>query len=252
MTKQSGLGAAFYIDGVDLSGDIGSLSRINTARGVLPVTGINKSAFERLHAHRDGGMEFMSYFNDAAGAAHPTLKTRPTTDRIVTYLHRTTLGTPAAACIGKQVNYDPSRGEDGSLTYAITVESNGFGLEWGSTLTAADDTHTGAGSGTGVDFEAASSFGLQAYLHVLAFTGTDATVKLQESSDNGSGDAFADVTGGAFTQITTAPQAQRIQTTRALAVERYLRYTVTTSGGFSSLTLVVVVKKNTVLTEFGP
>lgn len=248
MSKQSGLSAAFYFAGYDLSGDIGSLGRINNARGVTEVTGIDKSAMERLHLHRDGGMEFTAWFNKAAGQAHPVLSAISSSDRIASYLHRTTLGASAAACVAKQLDYAPNRGTDGSLSVGITVESNGYGLEWGNTLTAGKRTDTGAANGTGVDFEQANSHGLQAYLHVFSFTGTDATVKLQQSSDNGAGDAFADVTGGGFTQITTGPQAQRIQTARGQAVERYLRAVTTTTGGFSSLVFAVIVKVNTVET----
>jgi hypothetical protein len=247
MTKQSGLGAAFYIDGVDLSGDIGSLSRINSARGVLPVTGINASAFERVHAHRDGGMEFSAWMNDAAGAAHPTLKTRPTVDRIATYCHRETLGASAAACVCKQINYDPSRPQDGSLTWSVAVESNAYGLEWGNLLTAGKRTDTGAANGTAIDTVASVSHGLQAYLHVFAFTGTDATIKIQDSADN---NTFADVPAAAFTAVTAAPDWERVQTGRTEQVDRYVRVVTTTSGGFSSLQFAVIVVKNTVATNF--
>lgn len=41
--------------------------------------------------------------------------------------------------------------------------------------------------------------------------GTTSDCKVQESSDNGSGDAFADVTGATFAQITTAG-GQKIET----------------------------------------
>ncbi|MDQ7910259.1 hypothetical protein RB614_37775 [Phytohabitans sp. ZYX-F-186] len=84
-------------------------------------------------------------------------------------------------------------------------------------------------------------FGLQAYLQVVAFTGTDATVKLQHSRDNTN---WSDVTGGGFTAITAAPGAQRIETSRTLVVERYLRVVTTTSAGFTHLQFVVAAVKN--------
>jgi hypothetical protein len=251
MGKQTGLGAGFWLDGYDLSGDIGSLSRINSARNVNEVTGIDVSAFERVHSHRDGGMEFNAWMNKASGQAMPVLKTVPSTDRIASYLHRkSTIGAPAAACVGKQISYDPTRDTDASLSWTVTVESNGYGVEWGQLLTAGKRTDTSATNGAAVDMEgAATSFGLQAYLHVFSFTGTDATVKLQ-MDDNSGFTSATDVTGGAFTQITSGPQAQRIQTGRALAVERYLRVVTTTSGGFSNLVFGVIVVRNTVSTNF--
>lgn len=248
MGKASGLGAGFYIDGYDLSGDVGSLNRINNARNVLECTGIDKSAMERLHGLRDGGMEFNTWMEKTAGHQFQVLKTRPTTDRIATYCHRQVIGASAAACIAKQLDFAPSRGNDGSLTFTTTVESNGFGLEWGSLLTAGKRTDTGATNGAAVDFEAAANFGLQAYLHVFSFSGTDVTVKLQ-MDDNSNFTSATDVVGGGFTAITSGPQAQRIQTARNYATERYLRAVTTTSGGFTSLVFAVIVKKNTVLTE---
>lgn len=95
-----------------------------------------------------------------------------------------------------------------------------------------------------------TEFGLQAYLQVLAFTGTDVTVKLQHSWDNGVLDAYTDVTGGGFTQITsTTPQAQRIATGN-LIVRRYTRVVTVTTGGFTNLQFAVMVNRNAVAVNF--
>jgi hypothetical protein len=239
------MGDNFYIGGYDVSGDTSTLSRIGGGPAPWDVTGINSSAFERIGLLRDGAMEWVSFFNDAALAAHPALSSLPTTDRIATYFRGTTLGNSAASEVCKQVNYDPNRGADGSLTIGVQALSNGYGLEWGVQLTAGKRTDTGATSGTGVDLSTGSlSFGAQFYLQVFSFAGTDVTVKIQESSDNGAGDAWADVTGGGFTAITSAPGAQRIATATNLTVERYLRVTTTTSGGFTSLVFAVQAVRN--------
>jgi hypothetical protein len=248
MGKATGLGAGFYLDGVDLSGDIGSLGRFNNARGLTDLTGIDVEAPERAHTHRDGGMEFQSWFNAAAGQSHPTLAD-PTThgDRIATYLHRRTLGAPACFCVAKQADYGISRPDDASLTGSVAVESNGFGMEWGVLLTPGKETDSGAANGTGVDLAATTNFGLQAVLHVFSFTGTDATIAIQDSTDNVS---FAAIPAASFTAVTTAPGRQRIQTARTEQVDRYLRAVTTTSGGFTNLVFAVIVRKNTILTNF--
>lgn len=244
MAKQSGLGDMLLVDGYDLSGDIGAISRIGGGPAALPITGINKSAFERVGGVRDAGIEYQAWFNDAAGQAHPVLSTLTTSDRQIVYGRGTSLGSPGGCLVCKQVGYDPTRGTDGSLPITAAGPANGYGLEWGRQLTAGLRTDTGATAGTGVDFAASSAFGLQAYLQVTAFSGTDVTITIEESSDNGSGDAFAAVTGGAFTAVTSAPITQRIATATGLAVERYLRVTTSTSGGFSSVTFCVVVVRN--------
>lgn len=248
MTKTAGMGDYLYLSGYDLSGDTGSLSRIAGGPRPLIVTGINVGGMERLGGKRDGGIDFMSYFNPALAKAHVRLSTLPTTDVLATYLRGTTIGNPAAALVAKQVNYDPTRGEDGSLTMNVQLLANGYGLEWGDQLTAGARTDTGATAGTAVDFTAGSNFGLQAYLQVTAFSGTDVTIKIQESSDN-AGDAYADVVGGGFTAV-TGITSQRIATATNLAVERFLKVTTTTVGGFTSVTFVVVVVRNALAPAF--
>ena len=243
MTKQSGLGDNFYVAGYNVSGDIQSLGRIGGGPSPIDVTSIDKSAFERLGGLRDGSMEFVSFFDDASGASHDVLSDLPRTDVICTYFRGTTLGNPAASCVSKQIGYDLSRDEEGNLTFAVEAQANGYGIEWGRSLTAGVRTDTEATAGTALDGGAGTSFGLQAYLHVFSFTGTDVTIKLQESSDNGA-DTYADVTGGGFTEVTAGPTSERIATAVDLAVERYLKVTTVTTGGFSDLDFAVMVVRN--------
>lgn len=235
MAKETGLGANFYLDGYDLSGDTSSLENISKALNPIALTGIDKLAFERKSGQLTGRIAWTSFWNPTG--AHPPLKLLPRTDRIPSYWHRPTLGAPVASMVAKQTNYDGSRTAEGGFMLKVDTLSNAFWLDWGLGLTVGKRTDTVATNGTGVDFTTSSAFGLQAYLQVFAFTGTSATIKLQESSDNGAGDAFADVTGGAFTLVTSAPQSQKIQTARALTIERYLR--VVTTGTFSNLVFAV-------------
>lgn len=240
MAKSTGLGAGFLLDGADVSGDIGSLSSIASPRTVLDLTDITQSAPERALAYRDGTMNFTSWFNPAR--AHLAMSTLPRTDVQATYLHRRAeQGTMAACMVAKQVTYDGNRQQDGSLAFSVATVANGYGLEWCQALSVGVQTFAGATNGTSLDGGAATAFGLQAYLHLVAFIGTNITFAVQSSSDNGAGDAFAAVTGGTFAVMTTVG-AQRIQTARALSIERYLR--VSATGTFSSATFLVAVARN--------
>lgn len=247
MAKSSGLGAAFYVDGVDLSGDTNQLGDISKSIGLEEMTGIDKYAIERLGTLLDGNLKWTAYFNPTG--AHPVLANIPRTDRIASYWHKNNvLGTPCASMVVKQSDYAPSRDNSGKLTIDVEASANAWGLDWGLSLTTGKRTDAAATNGTGVDFQgtgqwdATKAFGLQAYLHVFAFTGTNATVKLQSSSDNGVGDAWADVVGGGFSVVSSAPQSQRIGTARNLAVERYLR--VVTTGTFTNLVFAVSATVN--------
>lgn len=247
MTKQNGLGSALLVGGYDLSGDISALDNINGGPAALDVTAINKYAHERIGGLRDGKLAATSFFNPATAQAHPVFSALPTTDVQVGFMVGTVLGNEAVCEIAKQVGYDPTRGADGSLTAKVETVSNGYGIEWGRQLTAGIRTDTSATNGTGVDFTASTAFGCQAYLQVTAFSGTDVTVKLQDSADNAS---WADLASAAFTATTAARTTQRLQTGRTDTTRRYLRAVTTTSGGFTSVSFSVVVVKNKTAVAF--
>lgn len=243
MAKSSGLGDNLYVGGYNLSGDIGSISKVGGGNKPIEVTGIDKYAFERLGGQRDGGLSWSAFFNTAPGQEHAVFSPLPTTDVVVTYCRGTTLGDPAACTVAKQLNYDGNRASSGEYTFAVDAESNAFGLGWGRQLTAGLRTDTAATAGASIDTGGSLSFGAQAYLQVMAFTGTDVTVKIQDSADNVT---FADVAGLAFTGITAAPTAQRIAIANTATVRQYLRATTVTTGGFTSCVFSVVVVKNEV------
>lgn len=249
MTKQSGLGDQLLISGYDLGEDIGSVGNIAGGNSPLNFTPITKSAFVRQGGQRDGTIEYTAFFNPSTGRSHDRLSALPTGDQLVTYLRGTGLGSPGACLNSKQIGYNGSRGDDGSFTFAVTAQANGYGLEWGEQLTDGVRADSAATNGTGVDFGTGSTtFGAQFYLHVTAFTGTTATVKVQESSDNGAVDPWTDVTGGSFTAVAAGPTWERLETARGQTVERYLR--VATSGTFSALSLLVVAVRNPVEVTF--
>ncbi|MCZ4602915.1 hypothetical protein O3S80_03840 [Streptomyces sp. Lzd4kr] len=462
MSVSSGLGQNFYYGGYDLSGDTGSADDIGGGLvGTQDTTPINKLAFRRVGLLRDGRISWMSFFNKATGAAHERLSALPTADQHLMWATSTTLGAPAACLIGKQINYDPTRAQDGTLTIAVNAQGNAYGLEWGDLLTAGQRTDTSATDGTAAEFgydgedflflsgsngdyastpdaaslditgdldirarvalddwtpaaestliakytatgnqrsyalavtsggnlilrwsedgtvektetssaavsasngattwvratldvdngasDAAVNFytsddgvtwtalgaeqlvgattsifastavlevgsqtggtvnvtagkffrgevlsgiggtsvaapiasassdgvtdatpltwtvqgnayisshtvhGLQAYLQVFSFAGTDVTVTLEHSHDNGSTDSFAAITGGAFTQVTSGPTAERIAVAAGTEIKRYVRAVTSTTGGFTSLVFAVAVNVNLTATTF--
>lgn len=229
--------------GYDLSGDVGAVTAINMPSTLLDVTGIDKSAVERLHGLKDGDITFNSFFNDAVLQEHVALKGLLRTDRIVMYFRGAALGGQTANLIGKQVNYDWVRAADGSLISTTQALANGFGLEWGLSLTAGKRTDTVATApASGVDFtDVSTAFGMAAYLEVFSFTGTSATMTIQDSADNA---AFANITGLSAFTAATGITAERIETdllTRT--IRRYLK--VNTTGTFTECTFAVTVIRYT-------
>lgn len=243
MAKESGLGNQLYLDGYDLSGDTNSISKLSKSIQTLGFTGIDKSAWERKAGLLDAGIDWKSYWNPAN--SHLALDDiTAKADRVVSFFHRSTLAVPACSIVAKQFDYKHTRGNDGSFLADVNTLANGFWLDWGLSLTAGKRTDTGAANGSSVDFNDwgfGASFGLQAYLQVFSFTGTSVTIKLQDDDNSGMASP-TDVTGGGFTTVTSAPQSQRIATSRTLTPQRYLR--VVTSGTFSECTFAVMVTVN--------
>ena len=243
MSKQSGLGDSFIVGGYDLSGTVNSVDQISGGPALLDVTVVRDSAHERIGGLRDGSMAFTS-FADITAPPTPAfvdgIHLLPVTDTIGMYLHGQALGNAAAAINAKQIDYDPTRGTDGSLTIKCQLQANGYGLEWGEQLTAGLRTDTTATAGTVVDDGAGTTFGAQAYLQVTALTGTDVTVKVQHCTT--SGGSYTDLI--TFAQTTAANTVQRVAVSNATTVNEFLKVTTVTSGGFTSATFAVVFVRN--------
>lgn len=221
-----------------------SLESVHGGPAALDFTTINKSAYVRQGGLRDGGIDFTTFMNPDSGAEHAALSTLPTTDVIATYFRGTTAGNPAASCNGKQVNYDWTRGSDGALTGAVSVQADGYGLEWGIQLTAGLRTDTAATVGSAFDTTSGGSNGAQAYLQVTDFSGTDCTVSITNCAT--SGGSYTSLI--AFDQTTAANTTQR--KTAAGTVLEFLKVKTVTSGGFTSITFAVMIVINQVAVTF--
>ncbi len=243
MAKQTGLGDQLFVDGYDIAGDIQQIGGLSTPIAALEMTGINKEANEREYGLADGQAEFTSFFNDAAGAAHVALKSLPRTDGHVMYLRGAGIGNAAISVIGKRIDYAATRGDDGSLTFGVTAQGSGTVVEWAQQVTAGRVSNASGASSASLDLGTGTkSFGFQAYLQAFSLGSGSAAVKLQTSSDNGAGDAWADLTNGAFANVTGRGTQRIVSASPTLAVERYVR--VVTSGTFSNLSFCVTINRN--------
>jgi hypothetical protein len=205
MAKTTGLGDNLYLDGYDVSGDIGSIQSISNKRALLDVTGLDKDAHERLPGLGDAEISFTSFYNPSDGTdpddlvvgAHEILK-NILNGRHVLYFRGTVLGGAVAAMIGAQASYKLDRSAQGALTGEVQVMNAGGKLvEWGRSLTAGKHTSVAPENLPGVldqDYPNGSVGKLSAYLQVMSIVGAagnDITVKLQHS-DYGSAIAVDD------------------------------------------------------------
>ena len=244
-SKTGGLGDNFYVGGYDVSGDVNSVDTISGGPAVLDFTTVDKSAVVRQGGLRSGEIDFTTFI-ESGGTASTTEKglfSLPTSSTVVSYFRGTAVGNPAASLYGKQVNFDPARGTDGSLTAKVQSLSDGYGLEWGKQLTAGLRTDTAGTVGTSVNNGGATTYGGQAYLHVTSFSGTAATVTVEHSTDNSSYSTLL-----TFSTITAAPFSQRVATSAGTTVDQYVR--ATTAGTISSMTFAVEFVRNTTAVSF--
>jgi len=192
-------------------------------RGQLEVTGIDKSAMERINTLRDGSLSFASFWNTTASTGNvAVLQASPRTDVICSAFIGSTLGYPAASILGKQVNFPVTRAQDGSLAATTEVKANGYGmgLEWGEMLTTGKQSFaTGTVDGSSIDGLAATAFGASAYLHVFSVASGTAVFAVQDSANNTD---WLDVSGLVFTGATGAT-SQRLQTSATATIRRYIR-----------------------------
>lgn len=120
MAKETGLGwTTFSVDNSSgsaqaIKNDVNSLS-FATPRGVIDVTGIDKSAFERLLGLADFSVNPQGTFNDASNQTHDVFKTVPSTSVNRTVTITVSGNTLANECIF--TDYSLNRAQDGSLTW---------------------------------------------------------------------------------------------------------------------------------------
>lgn len=120
MAKETGLGwSALSVDDSagtarDIRNDITNF-QFATPRGVQDVTGVDKSAFERLLLLADYTTTINGVFNDAANASHAVLKTVPSTS-----VARTTTLTVSGQTLAGELlytDYALTRAQSGELTF---------------------------------------------------------------------------------------------------------------------------------------
>lgn len=120
MAKEGGFPFAVAVDDAaaapqTISNDITSLT-YGTPRGVQDVTGVDKSAIERLLLLADMTITLNGVFNDAANMSHIVFRTVPSTS-----VQRTTTLTISGQVLAAEMlysDYSMARGTDGSMTWS--------------------------------------------------------------------------------------------------------------------------------------
>lgn len=126
MAKISGITTAATIAGNVISNDITSIT-VDTPYGVQDITGLDKSAIERLLLRADATGTITGVFNVASSMSHATLKTPGSKTFVIAFASAAATATFTAVT----TNYAVSMGADGSLTWSVNYQlSSGTALAW--------------------------------------------------------------------------------------------------------------------------
>jgi len=243
MAKSAGLAQDFFVAGHQLGGDVSNINEASSPRNLIEVPVLNKSGMDRINGQSNGVLDFNSWFDDGAELAHAALKPLPTTDAVMLWTFGSTIGDVAASLDAKQLNYDFTRGTDGSLAATVRGEAaNGYPLEWMNLLTAGKVTHGSAGNGTSRDDASATTQGIRANVQIVDIDSGTPTIVIQDSANDSS---FSTILSFTAVAATNEPAGERKH--GGGTVRRYLR--VATTGTFSNCDFVVAYVRGTTLDD---
>ena len=125
MAKQTGLGDYVAVDDSggtvrDISNDIGDYG-VNIAQELVTVTGLDKSAQERITGMSDGDVTLNGFFNAASNKSHDVFKTRTGTRTVDIRIGGNSSSNPKVTMEMQIASYALTRGSDGSLTWSATL-----------------------------------------------------------------------------------------------------------------------------------
>ena len=134
MAKQSGLGDSVIVDDSggtprDISEDVTGYS-INVPQNMFEVTGVDKSAVERIVGLNDYTLSISGVFDKASNKSHDVFKTRTGTRTVTIAIGGDTTGYPELEAEMLVTEYNLDRGDDGGLTWTA-----GLSLQSGTTPT---------------------------------------------------------------------------------------------------------------------
>ena len=238
MAKTNGLNVRLYVEGYDLSGDANALSGLGYTSELLDVTTLDVSAKKRIVGIADAEVSVDAFFDPASNLSHAVWTSnsgkQPTADQDVLVPMGSAVGDPCVGLISKQGTMTTTRSPGSAISASATyTTSDGSGLEFGTMLTAHDDTHSSAGSGSVMDGGAATSNGGAGYLHLFSLASGSVTVKIKECAT--SDGSYTDLVTFSTVAAAAAPTSERL--TMSGTVAQYLK--VTTTGTFSNAKIAV-------------
>ena len=238
MAKVSGLNTRLYVQGYDLSGDANAIGSMGWSQNLYDVTTLDSSAVKRIVGEASGELSVDVFFDAASSRSHSVFTSnsgkQPSTDQVVLVPLGSAVGSKSAALVAKQADYSVNSAVGSPVTATATFSSNATPTEFGTMVTAHDDTITSSTSGSSVDDGAATSSGGSWVYQILSFSAVGGNarwlVNLQHSTNDSS---FSDV----ISAYVTAVGAARGEFTGTL--NRYVKNRVVLDASSGSITFAI-------------
>lgn len=231
MAKLSAARTRAYLDEFDVSGSINAHT-INLKQTIIPVTCISDPGPKKVIGNYDHDFDWTGFFDGATGAFDAQVASFGTDEQhYLSTVYGTTEGSVSYDDFVRKMGEVRSGQVDGAQMLNMSGAGSG-GRSRAKLLRVGSVT---AGNGTGQNLGITTTpVVFRVIFRLLSFTGTSITMKIQGSSDNAVGDAYADIatlTSGAL----TVPSVVVVTTTAT--TEAWKR--VVCSGTFAAASVVV-------------
>jgi hypothetical protein len=234
-TFQHGKSTGVLFDEFDLST---YFNQVNAGRSIQAVntTTFTNDDKNYIAGLEEGSISLQGLWDGSANAADEELDAAIGTEAIITVCPQglATLGNKAIMLKGEHISYQIRSTVNDAVRIVAGGTADG-GVRTSGVLLQPLEAETTTFNGTAVDSGASSAFGGVGQIHVTAFSGTDATVKIQDSSN---GTDFSDLI--TFTSI-TGVTAERLTVTGT--VDQHIRFAITTDN-FTSMTIACAFARN--------
>jgi len=227
-----GKSAAFLIDEFDLSAFFNSADVALTAE-TAETTTFGDGSKKYIAGLRDATVSLAGLFDGSANAVDEVLQAALGAAAIISVCPAgvSAIGNRAEMADALATSYGVSATVADAVQVSAEAQVTGGVLQ--GVVLADLSARTGAGQTAALDNAASTANGAKAFLHLTAFSGTDITIKVQDSADNL---AWADLITFTLASGVTSESVSASGT-----VDRYLRVDI--SGTFSSATFAVTVAR---------
>jgi hypothetical protein len=234
MAAVHGSDTSVLFDEFDLSSFLSQAGAVKSVQ-VVDITTFGNDDKLYLAGQGEGSVSLQGIWDGDAGAADEILDAAVGSDAVVTVgLGTAALASPCIMLQALDAGYQIRSTTTDAVRITVNATANG-GIRVAGRILHPLGAETGVEDGASVDNGASSAFGGVGHLHVTAFSGTSATVRIQDSPDDS---IWSDLIS--FTSV-AGVVSERLTVTGT--VDQYLRYQIE-DDVFASMTLAVSFARN--------